>query len=93
METDRNRTSSAIHYHAGEHENCPYLATRIGSWDFFCNKCGTTWREVPSLVEHGEEAVLERDFYRCPNTGEWVYKWADERLVLRLDSGSDRTPG
>lgn len=25
---------------------------------------------------------LAEDFYVCPNTGEWVYKWSDERMVL-----------
>lgn len=40
-------------------------------------------REALSIAEHGIEAVLSDDFYVCPNTGDWVYKWADERLVLR----------
>ena len=39
-------------------------------------------REYRSIAEMGEDAVLGEDFYRCSNTGEWVYKWADERMVL-----------
>ena len=39
-------------------------------------------REVLSIHEHGEEAAFGRDFYRCSNTGEWVYKWIDERQAL-----------
>jgi hypothetical protein len=39
-------------------------------------------RAVLSVERDGEEATLGRDFYVCPNTGEWVYRWADERYVL-----------
>ena len=28
------------------------------------------------------ERPLTEDFYVCHNTGEWVYKWSDERMVL-----------
>lgn len=27
-------------------------------------------------------SLFDDNFYRCPNTGEWVYKYADERFVL-----------
>lgn len=33
------------------------------------------------VVPEGERP-MEADFYRCPNTGEWVYRWSDERLVV-----------
>ena len=42
---------------------------------------------VPDAPEDGyRERELTEDFYRCPNTGHWVYKWRDERLALREDS-------
>ena len=36
----------------------------------------------PPLPDH-----LQRDFYACPNTGEWVYKFADERIVVVASRG------
>lgn len=42
---------------------------------------------VPSIEDPGAVAVLGDDFYVCPNTGEWVYKRAHERLVLRHSDG------
>jgi hypothetical protein len=43
-------------------------------------------REVLSIAEDGEQAVMERDFYRCPNTGQWIwiYRWAVE--IVRSDA-------
>jgi hypothetical protein len=29
-----------------------------------------------------EQALIDEHFYRCPNTGDLVWKWADERMVL-----------
>lgn len=43
----------------------------------------TDTRRVRSIVEEGDAALTD-DFYRCPTTGEWVYRWTDERCVLRL---------
>lgn len=30
-----------------------------------------------------ELARFFQDFYRCPHTDEWVYRWANERFSLR----------
>lgn len=40
--------------------------------------------------ETDDEAVLARDFYRCPNTGELVYRWAHARYTL---AGTGTTSG
>lgn len=29
-----------------------------------------------------ERGSLDQDFYRCPNNGDLVYRWSDERMVL-----------
>lgn len=85
---------TAIMLHEDE-TGCTYTAFQVKPFQWFCTKCGWGEREAPPISEFGIEAVLGDDFYRCPNTGEWVYKWADERLVLRfpegLDNGSEGT--
>lgn len=73
---------------------CTYSAAQVAPFQWFCNKCGWAERDAPAISENGTEAVLGKDFYRCPNTGEWVYRWADERLVLRaLADLADVHPG
>jgi hypothetical protein len=49
---------------------------------------------VLSLDADGEETVMGRDFYRCPESGVWVYCWADERVtaVLPTDETDEATP-
>ena len=47
-------------------------------------KDGFHGKRTRSIIEEGQRAVLSDDFYRCPNTGEWVYQWADERLTLNV---------
>lgn len=73
---------------------CTYAAVQVNPAEFFCTKCGWGERFPRCIYVEGEDVVLRRDFYRCPNTGEWVYRWADERLVLavpdELSSGSSR---
>jgi len=69
----------------GVHEDetgCTYSAVQVEPFHWFCTKCGWAEREAPAITEHGTEAVLSKDFYRCPNTDQWVYRWSDERLVL-----------
>ena len=34
------------------------------------------------------ERPITEDFYRSPS-GEWVYKWSDERLVLKEGPSDD----
>jgi hypothetical protein len=49
-------------------------------------------RPVLAVRDVGIDAVLGDDFYRCPNTGEWVYAWADERLTLAPRPEPEETP-
>lgn len=42
------------------------------------------------LPDSGSHRPLDADFYRCPNTGELVYRWSDERMVL-VTSDNART--
>jgi hypothetical protein len=46
---------------------------------------------VLSLDADGEETVMGRDFYRCPESGVWVYRWADERVTAVLPT-DEATP-
>ncbi|MGH2362655.1 MAG: hypothetical protein ACRDGM_19180 [bacterium] len=39
------------------------------------------------------ERPLTDDFYVCPNTGQWVYRWRDERMILIPSPGSDAAEG
>lgn len=34
------------------------------------------------LTDEELAANFGANFYKCPNTGDWVYRWSDERLVL-----------
>lgn len=58
-----------------------------------CEVCGCICDEIVPMIQrnpdceaHTEERSLEADFYYDSQNGVWVYKWADSRLVLTMES-------